>query len=45
MSPERKFSFVKVDELMPQITLEQAAAFYGVQLPDLHRTGQETRHP
>ena len=35
--------YVNVDELMPQVTLEQAAAFYGVPLPELHRTGQEVR--
>lgn len=28
---------------MPAISLEQAAAFYGVPLPELHRTSQETR--
>jgi len=39
--PEKKF--VNVDELMPQITLEQAAAYYGVPLPELHRAGAETR--
>ncbi len=34
---------MNVDELMPQITLEQAAAYYGVPLPELHRAGAETR--
>ena len=38
-----KPSFVKVDDLLPQVSLEQAAAFYGVSLPELHRTGAETR--
>jgi hypothetical protein len=42
MSPEKK-SFINVDELMPQITLEQAAAYYGVALPELQRIGNETR--
>src|SRR4051812_25700786 len=42
MSSEKK-SFVNVDELLPQITIEQAAAFYGVALPELHRVGSETR--
>ena len=42
MPPERS-SFVNVDELLPRVDLEQAAAFYGVPLPQLHRTGQETR--
>ena len=38
--PPEKPSFVNVDELMRQIGLHQAAHFYGVPLPDLHRTGQ-----
>src|SRR5882724_3644606 len=38
-----KKSFVNVDELMPQVTLEQAAIFYGVELPDLKKIGSETR--
>ena len=42
MRPERS-RFVNVDELMPQITLEQVARFYGVPLPELHRTRDETR--
>ena len=28
---------------MPQVSLEQAAAYYGVPLPELHRVGNETR--
>lgn len=40
---ERKRSFINVDELMPQVSLEQAATFYGLELPELHRTGKETR--
>src|SRR6266446_8849334 len=42
MAPE-KASFVNVDELMPRISVEQAARFYGVPLPELHRAGAETR--
>lgn len=42
MSSEKR-TFINVDELMPQITLEQAAAFYGVALPELKRIGAETR--
>lgn len=42
MSAEKK-SFINVDELLPQVSLEQAAAFYGVTLPELHRVGSETR--
>lgn len=38
-----KKSFVNVDELMPQVSLEQAVSYYGVQLPDLKRVGNETR--
>lgn len=38
-----KRSFVNVDELLPQVTLEQVAAFYGAALPPLHRSGSETR--
>src|SRR5206468_1972736 len=32
MSSEKQ-SFVNVDELLPQVSVEQAAAFYGVPLP------------
>lgn len=42
MSSEKK-SFVNVDELMQQISLEQAASYYGVPLPELKRIGAETR--
>lgn len=35
--------FVNVDELMPRISLEQVAQFYGVQLPEMHRVGEEVR--
>ena len=38
-----KKPFVNVDELMPQISLEQAVAFYGLLLPEVHRVGAETR--
>src|SRR5262245_45232932 len=41
MSSEKKF--VNVDELMPGITLDQAARFYNVILSDLHQVGSETR--
>src|SRR4051794_19326010 len=40
--PERQ-RFVNVDELMPRISLEQVARYYGVALPELHRGQQETR--
>jgi hypothetical protein len=42
MSTEKK-SFINVDELMPQVTLEKAAAYYGMTLPELKRVGNETR--
>lgn len=38
-----KKGFINVDELMPQITVEQAANFYGVELPELKKIGNETR--
>ncbi len=41
--PERKRSFVNVDELMPQVSLEQVAQFYGITLPELKRAGDEVR--
>ena len=38
-----KPGFVKVDELMRQVTLEQAVAYYGVSLPEIRRNGNEIR--
>src|SRR5712691_3292694 len=38
-----KKGFINVDELMPQVSIEQAANFYGVELPELKRIGSETR--
>ena len=43
MAPEKRSGFINVDELIPQVTLEQVAAYYGVPLPELKRVGQETR--
>lgn len=43
MTPERKSGFVNVDELMPKVSLEDAARFYNVQLPELRKIGAETR--
>lgn len=40
---ETKSSFVKVDQLLPQVTIEQAAEYYGVQLPEIRRIGDEVR--
>jgi 5S rRNA maturation endonuclease (ribonuclease M5) len=40
--PEKK-SFIRIDELVPKISLEQAAEYYGIELPELKRIGQETR--
>jgi len=42
MAPDRK-SFISVDELMPQVSLEDVARYYGAELPELHRVGSETR--
>jgi len=41
--PAEKKTFVNVDELLPQISIEQAASFYGVHLPELKKIGAETR--
>jgi hypothetical protein len=41
--PEQNRGFINVDELVPRATIEQVAAFYGVQLPELKRIGDETR--
>src|SRR5688572_12791263 len=41
--PREKSGYINVDELMPQVSLEKAAAFYGVALPELHRAGEEIR--
>ena len=38
-----KKGYINVDELMPQVSLEQAANFYGVPLPELKKVGSETR--
>ena len=38
-----KKGFINVDELMPQVSIEQAVNFYGVALPDLKKIGSETR--
>src|SRR5437879_3279617 len=43
MPAEKPSSFVNVDELMPRITLEQVAAFYGMTLPELRQVGSELR--
>lgn len=40
---ERKPAFIKVDELLPQVSLEEAAEFYGVTLPEIRRVGDEVR--
>ncbi len=42
MSAEKK-TFVNVDELMPQLSVQEVAHFYGVELPELHQVGQEIR--
>jgi hypothetical protein len=35
--------YINVDEVMPQVSLEQVAQFYGATLPELRRVGNETR--
>ncbi len=35
--------YVNVDELLRQVSLGRAAAYYGVQLPEFHRIGNEIR--
>ena len=40
---QQKRRFVNVDELLPQITLQQVAAYYGVALPELKMTNEEIR--
>jgi len=40
---EKNRAFINVDELVPQVTVEQVAAYYGVPLPELKRIGEETR--
>ena len=40
---ERKSSFIKVDELMPQVSVEQAAEYYGISLPQIRHIGDEIR--
>jgi 5S rRNA maturation endonuclease (ribonuclease M5) len=41
--PAEKKTFVNVDEMMPQVSLEDVANFYGVSLPELHQVGKEVR--
>ena len=41
--PDKNRGFINVDELVPQVTIEQVAAYYGVPLPELKRVGEETR--
>src|SRR5438093_7624511 len=38
-----KKGYINVDELIPQVRIEQAATFYGVPLPELKKVGNETR--
>ncbi len=40
---ERKSSFIDVDKLMPQVSVEQAAEYYGISLPQIRRVGDEIR--
>ncbi len=40
---ERKSSFIDVDKLMPQVSIEQAAEYYGIALPQIRHVGDEIR--
>lgn len=42
MPPDRP-GYIDVDALLPRISLEQVAAYYGVELPELRQVGQEIR--
>jgi hypothetical protein len=42
MPPDRP-GYIDVDALLPQISLEQVAAYYGVELPQLRQVGNEVR--
>ena len=39
MSADKRSGYINVDELMPKVTVEQVAAFYGANLPVLNRGG------
>jgi hypothetical protein len=41
--PPEKQPFINVDELVPKLSVEQVAAYYGAPLPELKRVGTETR--
>lgn len=41
--PPEKSRFIDVDKLLAHVSLERAAAFYGVELPDLKRVGSAIR--
>src|SRR5690606_40134897 len=41
--PRESSRYIPVDELLPQVNLEQAVAFYNVPLPELKRVGDEIR--
>lgn len=41
--PRESSRYIPVDELLPQVSLEQAAAFYHAPLPELKRVGDEVR--
>ncbi len=40
---ERKSAFIKVDELLPQVSVERAADYYGITLPEIRQVGDEIR--
>ena len=38
-------TYIKVDDLLPNVSLPQIVAYYGAVLPELLRVGEETRMP
>ena len=43
MADKNRGAFINVDELVPQVSVEQVAAYYAVPLPELRRFGDEIR--
>lgn len=41
--PTDRPGYIDVDSLLPQISIEQVAAYYGVDLPEIRRVGNEIR--
>jgi hypothetical protein len=41
--PGERSGFVKIEELMAQVSLEQVLTYYGVEMPEIRRIGEEVR--